>query len=95
MVAGVTGAIFGIPIAAVLSAFFFGFRHGIDWDHIAAITDITSTTTVSAASPIESAVEKFRPLSFSIRFPSSTLVPSMRMTIGTGTPSSLTAAITP
>ena len=22
-----------------------GFRHGIDWDHIAAITDITSTTT--------------------------------------------------
>src|SRR2546421_9578945 len=22
-----------------------GFRHGFDWDHIAAITDITSTTT--------------------------------------------------
>ena len=52
-------------------------------------------TTLSAASPIESAVAKFRPLSFSIRLPSSTLVPSMRMTIGTGTPSSVTAAMTP
>src|SRR5205809_895466 len=36
-----------------------GFRHGFDWDHIAAITDITSTTTaghaevdVPAASPV-------------------------------------------
>jgi ABC-type nickel/cobalt efflux system permease component RcnA len=27
----------------LFSAFLFGFRHGIDWDHIAAITDITST----------------------------------------------------
>jgi high-affinity nickel-transport protein len=26
-----------------------GLRHGIDWDHIAAITDITSTTTASEA----------------------------------------------
>jgi len=26
-----------------------GFRHGFDWDHIAAITDITSTTTSSHA----------------------------------------------
>jgi cytochrome c biogenesis protein CcdA len=32
---------FGVGVMA--SAFFFGFRHGIDWDHIAAITDITST----------------------------------------------------
>ena len=24
-----------------------GFRHGFDWDHIAAITDITSTTSAS------------------------------------------------
>ena len=24
-----------------------GLRHGIDWDHIAAITDITSTTTAN------------------------------------------------
>jgi high-affinity nickel-transport protein len=32
---------FGIGV--LFSAFLFGFRHGIDWDHIAAITDITST----------------------------------------------------
>ncbi len=30
-------------VGFLLSAFFFGFRHGIDWDHIAAITDITSS----------------------------------------------------
>src|SRR5437764_1014944 len=29
-----------------------GFRHGFDWDHIAAITDITSTTTASHAEEI-------------------------------------------
>src|SRR5437899_11612083 len=36
-----------------------GFRHGFDWDHIAAITDITRTTTaghaevdVPAATPV-------------------------------------------
>jgi high-affinity nickel-transport protein len=28
----------------LLTTFFLGLRHGIDWDHIAAITDITSTT---------------------------------------------------
>ncbi len=27
----------------LLTTFLYGFRHGIDWDHIAAITDITST----------------------------------------------------
>jgi hypothetical protein len=31
------------------TALALGFRHGIDWDHIAAITDITSTTTTTAA----------------------------------------------
>lgn len=34
-----TGFGFGLLVAA----FWFGFRHGIDWDHIAAITDITSS----------------------------------------------------
>ncbi len=38
----VTGSI-GIVGAAVA----LGFRHGIDWDHIAAITDITSTTAAA------------------------------------------------
>ena len=49
--------------------------------HVSA--SLASATTFSAASPIESAVVKFRPLSRSIRLPSSTLVPSMRITIGT------------
>jgi len=33
----------GFGLALLLSAFALGFRHGIDWDHIAAITDITSS----------------------------------------------------
>jgi high-affinity nickel-transport protein len=36
-----TAEAFGIGV--LVSAFLFGFRHGIDWDHIAAITDITSS----------------------------------------------------
>jgi high-affinity nickel-transport protein len=40
-VIGVAGEAFGIGV--LLSAFLFGFRHGIDWDHIAAISDITSS----------------------------------------------------
>jgi len=35
------GEAFGLGV--LVSAFLFGFRHGIDWDHIAAITDITSS----------------------------------------------------
>jgi sulfite exporter TauE/SafE len=35
------GSAFGVGV--LFSAFLFGFRHGIDWDHIAAITDITGT----------------------------------------------------
>ena len=35
---GVTGVLVGGALA-------LGIRHGIDWDHIAAITDITSTTS--------------------------------------------------
>jgi high-affinity nickel permease len=30
-------------VGLVLTAFGFGFRHGIDWDHIAALTDITNS----------------------------------------------------
>jgi High-affinity nickel-transport protein len=33
----------GLGFGLVVAAFWFGFRHGIDWDHIAAITDITSS----------------------------------------------------
>lgn len=35
------GEAFGLGV--LVSALLFGFRHGIDWDHIAAITDITSS----------------------------------------------------
>ena len=34
-------------LGLLLTAFLLGLRHGIDWDHIAAITDITSTTGVA------------------------------------------------
>jgi hypothetical protein len=33
----------GFRFGILFSALAFGFRHGIDWDHIAAITDITSS----------------------------------------------------
>lgn len=33
----------GFDLGLLLSSLGFGFRHGIDWDHIAAITDITSS----------------------------------------------------
>jgi high-affinity nickel-transport protein len=33
----------GFGLGLLVSAFLFGFRHGIDWDHIAAITDITTS----------------------------------------------------
>ena len=39
MIAATGGFGFGLLVAS----FWFGFRHGIDWDHIAAITDITSS----------------------------------------------------
>ncbi len=33
----------GFGTGLLVAAFWFGFRHGIDWDHIAAIADITSS----------------------------------------------------
>lgn len=33
----------GFGTGLLVAAFWFGFRHGINWDHIAAITDITSS----------------------------------------------------
>lgn len=32
------------PILLALTTLFLGLRHGIDWDHIAAITDVTTST---------------------------------------------------
>src|SRR3989337_921828 len=34
-------------VGLLITALVLGLRHGIDWDHIAAITDITSTTAAS------------------------------------------------
>ena len=36
-------------IGVLLTGFALGLRHGIDWDHIAAISDITSTTAAAGA----------------------------------------------
>ncbi len=41
LVADAAARTFGVGL--VLSMFLFGFRHGIDWDHIAAITDIAGS----------------------------------------------------
>ncbi len=40
-------AIVGGSVAVLGGAFALGLRHGIDWDHIAAISDITSTTATA------------------------------------------------
>ena len=39
-----TGTPTAVGVGVLLTGLFLGIRHGIDWDHIAAITDITSTT---------------------------------------------------
>ena len=47
----ITAAIAATPSAAgigvLITGLLLGIRHGIDWDHIAAITDITSTTAAA------------------------------------------------
>ena len=46
---GVTAAIAptAVNLGVLVTGFLLGVRHGIDWDHIAAITDITSTTAAA------------------------------------------------
>jgi high-affinity nickel-transport protein len=48
-------------IALLLTALVLGLRHGIDWDHLAAITDITSTTSAAEAAEVEHEAEHLRP----------------------------------
>jgi high-affinity nickel permease len=62
--AAVTAAVVptAVNLGVLLTGFFLGFRHGIDWDHIAAITDITSTTA-SAAIADAAHVEQHRSIS--------------------------------
>jgi hypothetical protein len=40
----------GLDVGLVVTALGLGFRHGIDWDHIAAITDITGSQDTPRAS---------------------------------------------
>jgi hypothetical protein len=42
-----TDAPAAVGLGVLLTGLFLGIRHGIDWDHIAAITDITSTTAAA------------------------------------------------
>jgi high-affinity nickel-transport protein len=42
----------GFHIGLLATAYWFGFRHGIDWDHIAALTDITGTQSTSRRSMV-------------------------------------------
>ncbi len=44
------GANKAFGVGLMLTTFGFGFRHGIDWDHIAALTDITSSQDESRRS---------------------------------------------
>jgi high-affinity nickel-transport protein len=40
----------GLRLALVATTYGFGLRHGVDWDHIAAITDITSSQDTASRS---------------------------------------------
>src|SRR6266513_1486522 len=64
-------------------------------DEDAHFTPFASATTLRAPSPMSSAITSARPDSASIRLPSSTFVPSARSTMGSVSPSFVTAAITP
>jgi hypothetical protein len=48
VVGAVSGRALGLGI--VVTAFVFGLRHGIDWDHLAAITDLTGSQPSSRRS---------------------------------------------
>jgi high-affinity nickel permease len=47
LIAAAAGSPAGIGV--LITGLLLGIRHGIDWDHIAAITDITSTTSTATA----------------------------------------------
>ena len=44
-------------LGVLITGLLLGIRHGIDWDHIAAITDITSTTAAASAAEAAHAEE--------------------------------------
>ena len=40
-------------LGLIATALALGFRHGFDWDHLAAITDVTSTTSTAEAAELD------------------------------------------
>ena len=40
-------------IGLITTALALGVRHGFDWDHLAAITDVTSTTATAEAAELD------------------------------------------
>jgi len=42
-------------LGLIATALTLGFRHGFDWDHLAAITDVTSTTATADAAELDHA----------------------------------------
>ena len=42
-------------LGLIMTALALGFRHGFDWDHLAAITDVTSTTATADAAELDHA----------------------------------------
>ena len=62
-----------------------GLRHGIDWDHIAAITDITSSTvTTEEPSRAENTVAAARPPAEAMRFATRASFGGMQLADGLG-----------
>jgi hypothetical protein len=49
LVAPLAAVAIGSGLGILITGLLLGFRHGFDWDHIAAITDITSTTAAADA----------------------------------------------
>jgi high-affinity nickel-transport protein len=49
LVAPLAAVAIGSGLGILITGLLLGFRHGFDWDHIAAITDITSTSAAADA----------------------------------------------
>jgi high-affinity nickel-transport protein len=49
ILANLLGEVTPVGLGVLATGLLLGIRHGIDWDHIAAITDITSTTAGASA----------------------------------------------
>jgi high-affinity nickel-transport protein len=62
------------PLLLISNALFLGFRHGIDWDHLAAVMDIVGTTTTVQT-----------PKKSSLRFPRNCMCLSFYYALGHGT----------